>query len=51
MSKKLVSWDKERKHDASLARMRTQMASVCSKLPPSDPARASCDNVFRPAKA
>ncbi len=51
MSKKLTNWDKERKHDASLARMRTQMASVCSKLPTGDPARASCDNVFRPGKA
>jgi thioredoxin-related protein len=51
MSKKLTNWDKERKHDASLSQMRTQMASVCSKLPTSDPARASCDNVFRPGKA
>jgi thioredoxin-related protein len=51
MSKKLTNWDKEHKHDASLARMRTGMASVCSKLPTSDPSRASCDNVFRPAKA
>jgi thioredoxin-related protein len=51
MSKKLAAWDKDQKHDASLKRMRTQMANVCGKLPTSDPARASCDSVFRSAGA
>ncbi len=51
MSNKLATWDKDRTHEASLKRLRTQMASVCSKLPTSDPARASCDSVFRPSAA
>ena len=51
MSKKLAAWDKDQKHDASLKRMRTQMARVCGKLPAGDPARASCDSVFRPGAA
>jgi thioredoxin-related protein len=50
MSKKLAAWDKNQKHDASLKRMRTQMASICDKLPAGDPARVSCDNVFQRAK-
>ncbi len=51
MSKKLAAWDKDQKHDASLKRLRTQMASVCGKLPAGDPARASCESVFQPAAA
>ena len=51
MSKKLSAWERDPKHDASLKRLRTQMASVCGKLPAGDPARTSCDSVFRPAAA
>ncbi len=51
MGKKLAAWDRDPKRDASLKRLRTQMASVCGKLPAGDPARASCDSVFRPAAA
>ena len=47
MGKKLVAWDKGQKHDTSLKRMRTQMAGICVKLPAGDPARSSCDSVFR----
>ncbi len=47
MSKKLAAWDKNQKHEASLKRMRAQMTGICAKLPADDPARASCDNVFR----
>jgi thioredoxin-related protein len=51
MSKKLSAWDREPKRNAALKRMRTQMASVCGKLPTVDPARASCDAIFQHAKA
>jgi thiol-disulfide isomerase/thioredoxin len=51
MGKDLAAWNKNRKHDASLQRIRAQMASVCAKLPAADPARASCDGALRPAKA
>ena len=51
MGKELAAWNKNRKHDASLQRIRAQMASVCAKLPATDPARATCDGALRPAKA
>ena len=51
MSKKLAAWDKKQKQVASLKHMRAQMAGVCGKLPATDPARASCNRVFRPAVA
>jgi thioredoxin-related protein len=51
MSKKLAVWDRNQQHEASLKRMRAQMASVCGKLPTGDPARASCDSVFRSGAA
>jgi hypothetical protein len=42
-----VQWDKDPKQEVSLKRLRAQMTSVCGKLPAGDPARASCDSVFR----
>ncbi|HEY8623549.1 MAG TPA: thioredoxin fold domain-containing protein [Casimicrobiaceae bacterium] len=49
MGKKLVAWNKDSRHDDSLKRIRAQMASVCAKLPASDPARTTCSGVLRPA--
>jgi thioredoxin-like negative regulator of GroEL len=46
MGNKLAAWNKDRRHDASLARIRGQMAGVCSKLPAIDPALATCQGVF-----
>jgi thioredoxin-like negative regulator of GroEL len=51
MGRELAAWNKNRKHDASLQRIRAQMASVCAKLPAADPARTNCDGALRPAKA
>jgi len=51
MGKDLAVWNKNRQHDASLQRIRAQMANVCAKLPAADPARTSCDGALRPAKA
>jgi len=51
----LVRWEKQAKNDArrdaSLNRFRTQLASVCAKLPTTDPARASCERVGRAVTA
>jgi thioredoxin-related protein len=50
MSRNLAAWDKDRRdaqRDATLKRLRAQMAAVCSQLPAADPARASCDAVLR----
>ena len=47
MGEKLTDWNKDRRHDESLKRIRTAMAGVCAKLPASDPARATCSGVLR----
>ena len=51
MGKELAAWNKDKRHDASVQRIRAEMASVCAKLPAADPARATCDGALRPAKA
>jgi len=51
MGKELAAWNKDKKHDASLRRIRGELASVCAKLPSADPARATCDNALSPKKA
>ena len=48
MGEKLAAWNKDRRHDEPLKRIRAQMASVCAKLPTSDPARTTCNSVLRP---
>jgi hypothetical protein len=49
MGKKLAAWNKDNRHDDSLKRILTLMASVCAKLPAPDPARTTCSGVLRPA--
>ena len=51
MAKKLLAWNKTHPHADTLRRVRTQLASVCAKLPGGDPARAACDGVWNPPKA
>ncbi len=51
LGKDLAAWNKDRRHEASLQRIRKNMADVCAKLPAADPARATCDGVLAPAKA
>lgn len=51
LGKDLAAWNKDRRHDASLQRIRKNMAEVCAKLPAADPARATCDGVLAPARA
>ena len=51
MGMELAAWNKDKRHEASLQRIRSEMAGVCAKLPAADPARATCDGALRPAKA
>ncbi len=51
MGKELAAWNRKGRHDASLRRIRAQMAGLCAKLPAADPARTTCDRALRPAKA
>ena len=49
IGKKLAAWNKDGRHEVALKRIRALMASVCAKLPASDPARTTCSGVLRPA--
>jgi hypothetical protein len=51
MGARLSAWGRERAHAQALAQIRAQMASVCTKLPAKDPARARCDGALRPRGA
>ena len=48
---KLQGWNQGGKHAAVLARLQSQLAAVCGKLPSTDPQRAVCDGVLHPAAA
>jgi hypothetical protein len=50
MAKKLGAWNKDKTRQEAVRRLRTQLTEVCAKLPAGDPARASCDGVWSPAK-
>jgi hypothetical protein len=51
MARKLTAWNKNRKHQDSVNRIRAQLSGVCAQLPATDPARAACDGVWAPSKA
>ena len=51
MGKELAAWNKDKRHDASVKRIRAELASVCAKLPQADPARATCDGALLAKKA
>ena len=51
MAGNLVGWNKAKQHAEPMQRIRAQLAGVCTKLPAGDPARATCDGVWNPAKA
>jgi hypothetical protein len=42
MSKKIIDWNKDGKHHATVQKMRGQLDGICSKLPANDTQRASC---------
>ena len=48
---KLQGWNQGGKHAPVLARLQSQLTAVCGKLPSSDPQRAVCDGVLKPAAA
>jgi thiol-disulfide isomerase/thioredoxin len=48
LSKRLVAWNKDGKHDAVLARLAEQTQGVCATAPAAD--RSWCDGLFAPAK-
>ena len=51
LGRELTAWNKNKQHDASVKRIRAEMAGVCAKLPAADPARATCDGALQPEKA
>jgi hypothetical protein len=51
MGKELAGWNKDKRHDASVKRIRAELATVCAKLPAADPARATCEGALTVKKA
>ena len=51
MGKSLAKWNHDHQHQASVQRLRTEMAGVCAKLPAGDPARTTCSKALYPAAA
>jgi len=51
MGRELAAWNKNKQHEASVTRIRAELASVCAKLPAADPARTTCDGALTPKKA
>jgi thioredoxin-related protein len=46
MAGKLTEWNRGGQHDATLTRLRTQMAGVCGKLPAAAAERRTCEGVL-----
>ena len=46
MSTQLNAWNKDGRHEAVLARLRTQMDAICAQLPAPAPERASCGELL-----
>ena len=46
---KLQGWNKGGAHAAAIQRLQAQLDGVCAALPPSDPVRASCGKLLKPA--
>jgi thioredoxin-related protein len=51
MGKRLTEWSKDPAQRAALARIRSQMAGVCTQLPAGDPVRATCAGALGPRAA
>ena len=50
MGKKLADWNKDKPRQDAVKRLRTQLAGVCAKLPADDPAKKSCDDLWKTPK-
>ena len=51
VGKNLAKWNKDNAHAQAMQRLRAEMAGVCTKVPATDPARATCDRVLKPGAA
>jgi thioredoxin-related protein len=49
IGKKLAGWNKDGRHTGAIDKLRTQLNTVCSKLPSGDESRMACEGVFSPA--
>lgn len=46
MGAKLVEWNKDGRQEATLARLRAQLAGICAQLPAAAPERAPCNDAL-----
>ena len=51
MGAKLAGWNDKHRHDATVAKIKTRMGEVCSKLSPGDPSRAICEGALGTARS
>ncbi|MEP6607143.1 MAG: thioredoxin family protein [Burkholderiaceae bacterium] len=51
ISGRLVAWNKDGSHDASLARLSARVTPICAKAASDAADRAACENLFKPARA
>jgi thioredoxin-related protein len=49
VGEKLSAWNSDGRHDAVVARLKTQLDGICGKFEAADPQRAACDGVLRKA--
>jgi thiol-disulfide isomerase/thioredoxin len=46
IGKRLIAWNKDGKHKATVDKLRAQLDAVCAKLPRADESRSACEGVF-----
>ena len=51
IGRNLAKWSQDPAHRAAVQHLRAEMAGVCAKVPPGDPARANCERALRPPAA
>lgn len=51
VGRKLVAWNADGSHAASLKRLQGQLEALCRKLGKGDPQRATCEGLLKPEKA
>ena len=47
----LLTWNKDKKHTATVRGLQTQMTEICNRLPEHDAQRTACEAVFKPPAA
>jgi hypothetical protein len=49
IGERLANWNADSRHEAVIARLKSQLDAVCGRLDAADPQRAACDAILRKA--